>query len=152
MTDFLDDLVSPGDGIGDEDNAASAGGSLVVPEKAPDGRFLMVEEQAFLATGALGYLVMFAQPDEVTGEDTLSNAREFADAAGMVSLPDEEQALQWLNQRLGENFEAWRERLAEAWAQAASHVPTAAKPEPGDAPRIWKRPPHSTGRRRGQNR
>lgn len=144
--DFLDDLVSPGgDDIG-EANAAEAGGSLTVPERAPDGKFLLVEQQAFLATGALGYLVMFAQPDEVTGEDTLINAREFARCAGMVSLPSEDEALRWLNQQLGENYEAWRPRLAEAWADALSNSEITAKPNPKDMPRIWKRPPHSTGK------
>ncbi|QPF91480.1 hypothetical protein [Bradyrhizobium commune] len=144
--DFLDDLMSPGgDGLGEEANAATAGGSLVVPEKAPDGSFLMVEEQAFLATGALGYLVMFAQPDEVTGEDTLSNGREFADAAGWLSLPDEQEALDWLNQRLGASFETWRPRLAEAWALALSNLEFTAKPDPATVPR-WARAPHSTGK------
>lgn len=152
MTDFLDDLISPGgDDIG-EANAPVVSGSLIVPERAPNGAFLLVEQQAFLAAGPLAYLTVFIEADEATDEPVLINAREFADAAGMVSLPDEEQALDWLSQRLGEAFEPWRERIDEAWAEALSNSEFAAKPKPGDAPLIWKRPPHTTGRNRGQTR
>ncbi|UGX93688.1 hypothetical protein G6321_00050300 [Bradyrhizobium barranii subsp. barranii] len=143
---FLDDLISAGgDDIG-EANAPAAGGSLIVAERSPTGNFLLIEQEAFLAAGSLAYLVAFVEADEATGEPVLINAREFADAAEMVSLPDEQVALQWLNQRLGEMFAPWRPRLAEAWADALSNSEITAKPKPEDAPRIWKRPPHSTGK------
>lgn len=149
--DFFDDLVSPAEDFS-EANAAVAGGSLLVPERAPTGQFLNIEAEAFRAAGALAYLALFVEADEITGEAILSNAREIADAAGMVSLPDEQEAFDWLNWRLGEAFEPWRPRLAAAWAEAEANSPAPAKPKPEDAPLVWKRPPHSTGTSRGQKR
>ncbi|QQO14965.1 hypothetical protein JJB99_01875 [Bradyrhizobium diazoefficiens] len=149
MTDLFDNLVSPG-ADSDEADAAASGGSLIVPEHAPNGQFLLTEQQAFLAAGPTAYLVMFVETDEATQEPALANAREFANAMGLASPPDEHEAFACVTQRLGEAFEPWRERLAEAWAGAVSDSEFTAKPKSEDAPIVWTRPKHSTGRNRGQ--
>ncbi|MET4216956.1 hypothetical protein ABIB00_002153 [Bradyrhizobium sp. LB14.3] len=151
MSDFFDELVGPAEDF-NEANATAAGGALVVPQRSPSGAFLNVEEEADRATGSIGRLVVFVECDEGTGELIFSNAGEFAGAMGTVSLPSEEQALDWLSKRLSEGTKPWLPRLAAAWEEAEANAPAVARPKPEDAPRIWARAPHTTGRNRGQNR
>lgn len=150
MSDFFDELVGPAEDFS-EANAAAAGGALVVPQRSPSGAFLNVEEEADRAAGSIGRLVLFVEYDGNTGERNFSNAREFANAMGMVSLPSEEQAFDWLSQRLSEATGPWLPRLAAAWQEAEANAPAVARPKPENAPRIWARAPHTTGRNRGQN-
>ncbi|MCG2629730.1 hypothetical protein L6654_24200 [Bradyrhizobium sp. WYCCWR 13023] len=147
----FDDLLVPADDDGPSSGSDNVTcGGLIVPSRAPNGQVLNLEAEAYRAAGSLNGLVVFVEADPETGEDVFSNAREFADAMGLVSLPTQEQASMWLRQRLSEALSGWEERLGAAWSEAEARTPRSAKPSP--VPEIRERPKWSTGRDRGQKR
>ncbi|MET4045348.1 hypothetical protein ABIC03_007080 [Bradyrhizobium sp. RT6a] len=132
--------------LGQATSAASASASvLVVPEKAPSGQALHVEEMVFLRTGRIPQVV-FESVDQDSNETIFDNEMEFRRAMDSLSPVIVEAALAWSGERVGPIYAAHREEI-----DAANAGQTTQSPGVGAiAPRA--KMPHSTGRDRGQKR
>jgi hypothetical protein len=90
---------------------------LIVAERPRRADFLNVEEKCFRETSTLPSC-LFIESDDETGAETFANAQQFADAMALApgQLPTQDQAATWHAEKAGAALEAWRDRLAEAWA------------------------------------
>jgi hypothetical protein len=89
----------------DPKNPPSLG--LVVASKAESGRDLEDEAAAFKFSTAGLPGVIFTEEDE-NGVEVFSNARQWADAMGIVHLPTEAEALAWEKQVIADRLAQWK--------------------------------------------
>ncbi|MCK1346027.1 hypothetical protein [Bradyrhizobium sp. CW11] len=148
--DVFEELAGGGGAVeaplGHATSAASASASvLVVPEKAPSGQALHVEEMVFLRTVRIPQVV-FESVDQDSNENVFDNEMEFRHAMDLLSPVSIEAALAWSGERVGPVYAAHREEI-----DAANAGQTTQSPGVGAiAPRA--KMPHSTGRDRGQKK
>ncbi|WP_369720072.1 hypothetical protein AB8Z38_23005 [Bradyrhizobium sp. LLZ17] len=147
--DIFEELIGGGGGenpLGHATSAAPASvGVLVVPEKAPWGQALHVEEMVYLRTADIPQVV-FESEDSDSFETVFANEMEFRLAMASLTRVTVEAALAWTGERVGAVYAAHREEIDAAAIGAIVQPPGA-----DTVPRRAKMP-HSTGRDRGQKR
>lgn len=153
--DIFDDLIGGADEgpLGSAATSAATGASvLIVGEKAPSGQSLHVEERVFLKTVSIPQ-VAFEAEDPDSGTIVFENEIEFRQAMDSMAPVSVDAALAWSAERVGAVFEVHRPEMEAAYLGAIETAGEARKAPGADAaPVIWKRPPHSTGRDRGQRK
>lgn len=146
--DIFDELMGGADEgpLGNAVSAASASVCvLVVPENAPTGQFMHVEEMVYQRTAGIPQ-VIFEAVDPDIGDVVFENEPEFRLAMDSLTPVSIDAALAWCGERVGSVFDAYRAELEEAYfAALESAGPT--RQAPGvDAVQPRARMPHSTGR------
>ncbi|OSI70871.1 hypothetical protein [Bradyrhizobium canariense] len=154
MSDIFDDLIGGGADapLGNATPAASTPVNvLVVPEKAPTGQSMHVEEMVYRRSANVPQ-VIFESVDPDTAEVTFDNSEEWRRAMHSLTPVSVEDALAWFSEHVGAVYEAHRTELAEAYFAAIETVGPARQAPGSSAVQARARMPHSTGRDRGQKR
>jgi hypothetical protein len=151
--DIFDDLVGGGADEGPLGSATSAASVsvcvLVVPEKAPTGQSMHVEEMVYQRTASIPQ-VIFESIDPETGEVAFENEIEFRQAMDSMAPVSINAALAWSTERVGAVFHAHRAELEETFLAALKSAGPTRQAPGADAVQPRARMPHSTGTSRGQ--
>ncbi|AWO88231.1 hypothetical protein ABIE85_007103 [Bradyrhizobium diazoefficiens] len=149
MSDIFDDLISGSADEGPLGNAVSAALPsvcvLMVPEKAPTGHCMHVEEMVYQRTAGIPQ-VIFEAVDPDIGEVVFENEPEFRLAMDSLTPVSVDAALAWCRGRIGAVFDAHRVELEEAYFAALESTGPTRRAPGADAVQPRARMPHSTGR------